>query len=276
MMAVLRVLLNVGFTVGALLGSLGLLVDTRAGYSGILIVNALTFYAVSALAWRLPVSTDEAGGMVRRSISFEVLRDRPYLALAVLNAVLTLHMTLLSVGMPLWITEHSNAPVAVIAPLLAVNTILAITFQVRASRGSETTAGAVRALRIASVSLAACCVLLILVPPLPAVVAVGVLLVAMIALTSGELFQSAGGWALYFNLARDGQHGAYLSLFWLGVSIQQILAPIAVVGAISVGSVGWVALAGLFVLAGIAVPLTSRWAERARDAAAPVPAPAQA
>jgi len=269
MMAFLRVLLNVGFTGGALLGSLALLIDSRAGYAGILLANAATFYAVSALASRLPVTTDEAGAMVRRSISFDVLRDRPYLTLAVLNAVLTLHMTLLAVGMPLWIAEHSNAPVAVIAPLLAVNTVLAVSFQVRASRGSQTSAGAVRALRLASASLAACCLLLVLVPPLPAAVAVGVLLLAMLALTGGELFQSAGGWALSFNLARDGQHGAYLSLFWLGVSVQQILAPVLVVSVIAAGSLGWVGLAALFLLAGLAVPLANRWAERTRATAEP-------
>jgi len=275
MMAFLRVLLNVGFTAGALLGSLALLVDTHAGYSAILVANALTFFAVSALASRLPVSTDKAGAMVRRSISFDVLRDRPYLTLAVLNAVLTLHMTLLAVGMPLWITQHSHAPVAVIAPLLAVNTVLAVAFQVRASRGSQTTGGAVRALRLASGSLAACCLLLVAVPPLPSVVAVGVLLAAMVALTGGELFQSAGGWALSFNLARDGQHGAYLSLFWLGVSMQQILAPVLVVSVIAVGPYGWVGLAAVFLLAGLAVPLTSRWAERARSVeAAEVAVPA--
>ena len=263
MMAVLRVLLNVGFTVGALVGSAALLVDTPTAYMAVLLANGASFVAVAVLAARMPLLTEHAGS-VRRSMSLRVLRDRPYLALAVLNALLTLHMTLLAVGMPLWITQHSRAPVAVVAVLLAVNTVLAVTFQIRASRRAETTQGAVRSLRLASVSLAVCCLLLALVPPLPAVLAVAVLLLGMLALTAGELLQAAGGWSLSFSLARAGQQGAYLSLFWLGVSVQQILAPVVVVGVISVGPLGWVGLAVVFVLTGLLVPVASAWAQRER------------
>jgi hypothetical protein len=99
---------------------------------------------------------------------------------------------------------------------------------------------------------------------LPAVAAAVVLLFGMLALTAGELYQAAGGWSLSFSLARPGQQGAYLSLFWLGVSVQQILAPIVVVGVIAAGPLGWVGLAVLFVLTGLAVPLASGWAQRVR------------
>ena len=272
MMAILRVLLNVGFTVGALIGSAALLVDTPTAYVVTLLANSASFVAVAVLAASMP-RADGPAASVRRAISFSVLRDRPYLALAVLNAVLTLHMTLLAVGVPLWITQHTRAPVAVVAALLAVNTVLAVAFQVRASRRAETAAGAVRSMRLASLALAACCLLLATVPPLPAVPAVLVLLLGMLALTAGELYQAAGGWSLSFSLARPGQQGAYLSLFWLGVSVQQILAPVVVVGVIAAGALGWAGLAALFVLTGLAVLVANGWAQRvrAREAAAVTP-----
>ncbi|WP_306334505.1 MFS transporter [Streptomyces sp. KL118A] len=262
--AVLRSLRNVGFTVGALLGGIGLLIDTRAGYGAILLLNAASFAVLAALAHRLPVLSTPAKSL-RRRFSVDALRDRPFLAFTGINAVLTMHMTLLSIGIPLWIVEHTEAPAAVISPLVAVNTVLAVALQVRASRGTETIAGSAHGLVRAGVSLAVCCLLLVAAPKPPVVVGVGVLLLAMIALTAGELFQSAGGWGGSYLLAAPGQEGVYLSVFWLGVAVQQIAAPVVVGVVITTGTTGWVVLAALFAVCGLAAPVIGRWAQARLD-----------
>lgn len=262
--AVLRSLRNVGFTVGALLGGIGLLIDTRAGYGAILLLNAASFAVLAALAHRLPVLSTPAKSL-RRRFSVDALRDRPFLAFTGINAVLTMHMTLLSIGIPLWIVEHTEAPAAVISPLVAVNTVLAVALQVRASRGTETIAGSARGLVRAGVSLTVCCLLLVAAPKPPVVVGVGVLLLAMIALTAGELFQSAGGWGGSYLLAAPGQEGVYLSVFWLGVAVQQIAAPVVVGVVITTGTTGWVVLAALFAVCGLAAPVIGRWAQARLD-----------
>ncbi|WP_055563046.1 MFS transporter [Streptomyces atriruber] len=262
--AVLRSLRNVGFTVGALLGGIGLLIDTRVGYGAILLLNAVSFAVLAALAHRLPVLSTPAKSL-RRRFSVDALRDRPFLAFTGINAVLTMHMTLLSIGIPLWIVEHTEAPAAVISPLVAVNTVLAVALQVRASRGTETIAGSARGLVRAGVSLAVCCLLLVAAPKPPVVVGVSVLLLAMIALTAGELFQSAGGWGGSYLLAAPGQEGVYLSVFWLGVAVQQIAAPVVVGVVITTGTTGWVVLAALFAACGFAAPVIGRWAQARLD-----------
>ncbi|WP_238013849.1 MFS transporter [Dactylosporangium sp. AC04546] len=269
-MAVMRSLRNVGFTVGAMLGGAALALDTRAAYSCALVLNGVSFAGVAIVAARLPWVAASAGSAIRRTVSFRVLRDRPYLALALLNAVLTLHMPLLAIGMPLWIVTNSNAPKAVVAPLLAVNTVLAVVLQVRASRGSEHPAGAAVHLRRAGISLAVCCGLLALLPRLSAAQAVGLLVLCILAHTAGELYQSSGGWGLSFQLAKEGQHGAYLSVFWLGVSLQQIGAPILMDVVIARGPAAWVALGAVIAVTGLAVPAVTRWAvaTRAREAVA--------
>jgi hypothetical protein len=217
--------------------------------------------ALIAGRMRLRVRT---AGTVRRTISLRVLRDRPYLTIAGLNALLTVHMPLLSIGLPLWIADHSHAPRAIVAPLIAVNTVLAVAFQMRASRGSDTTGGAARCLRLAGFALAACCLILAVVPGLPRAEAVVVLVLAVVALTAGELFQSAGGWGLSYELAVEHQQGAYLSVFWLGVGAQQIAAPLFLGLILSTGPIGWVVLAVLLVAAGLAVPRVTRWAVAVR------------
>ncbi|MFF4268916.1 MFS transporter [Streptomyces sp. NPDC001536] len=274
--AVLRALRNVGFTVGALLGGIGLLIDSRAGYAAILLLNAASFAVLATLAARLPVLSAPAKSL-RRRFSMSVLRDGSFLSFTGINAVLTMHMTLLSIGIPLWIVGHTEVSSALIAPLVAVNTVLAVALQVRASRDTETIAGASRALVRAGVSLALCCLLLVAAPKLPVLLAVGVLLLAMIALTGGELYQSAGGWGGSYLLAAPGQEGVYLSVFWLGVAIQQIAAPVLVSLVVTTGTTGWVVLAALFAVCGFAAPLIGRWAQTQADSRPqPKPTPAEA
>lgn len=261
--AVLRSLRNVGFTGGALLGSIGLLIGTRAGYTAILLANAASFALLAVLAARLRLLAPPSAGL-RRRFSLEVLRDRPFLAFAAVNAVLTVHMTLLSIGLPLWVVGHSHAPVAIIAPLLAVNTVLAVALQVWASRGTDTVAGATRALRRAGLALAACCLLLTVVPPLPALLAGTVLVLAMVALTGGELFQSGGGWGGSYLLAPPERAGVYLSVFWLSVSLQQIAAPVVLTRVVGAGTAGWVVLAAVLAACGLLSPAVGRWAQAAK------------
>ncbi|MFI0967925.1 MFS transporter [Streptomyces sp. NPDC021080] len=258
--AILRSMRNVGFTVGALLGGVGLLIDTRTGYGVILLLNAASFAVLATLASRLPLLNAPTGNL-RRRFSVNVLRDGSFLSFAGINAVLTMHMTLLSIGIPLWIVGHTNVSAALISPLVAVNTVLAVLLQVRASRGTDDIQGAARALVRAGLSLAVCCLLLVTAPGLPVVLAVGALLLAMIALTGGELWQSAGGWGGSYLLAVPGQEGVYLSVFWLGVAVQQIAAPIVVSLVVTAGTTGWVALAALFAASGLAAPAIGRWAQ---------------
>ncbi|MFJ3759355.1 MFS transporter [Streptomyces sp. NPDC090080] len=272
--ATLRSLRNVGFTVGALLGGIGLLIDTRLGYTAILLLNAASFAVLASLAARLPVLSAPAKSL-RRRFSVRVLRDGSFLSFTGINAVLTMHMTLLSIGVPLWIVGHTGVSSALISPLVAVNTVLAVALQVWASRGTDTIAGAARALVWAGLSLAMCCLLLVAAPKLPVVLAIGVLLLAMVALTGGELFQSAGGWGGSYLLAVPGQEGVYLSVFWLGVAVQQIAAPVLVSLVVTTGTTGWVVLAALFAVCGLAAPVIGRWAQAQADAG-PGPDPALA
>jgi MFS family permease len=273
MIAVLRSIRNVGMTVGALLGMVGLLIGTRAGYAAILLANALSFALLATLAARVPllVETSTAGPHPRFAAA--VLRDGPFLAFAAVNAVLTVHMTLLSIGLPLWVVGHSRVSPAIISPLLAVNTVMAVALQVRASRETDTMPAATRALRRAGLALAACCLLFTAVPRLPVVPAAGLLVLAMVALTAGELLQSAGGWAGSYLLAMPGQEGVYLSFFGLRVSLQQIAAPVVLTRVADAGARGWVALAAVLGGCGLVAPAIGRWAQvRATTRAAPAPA----
>jgi MFS family permease len=264
-MAIIRAVRNVGFTIGAALASLAIAIDSRPAYLIVLFANSASFMFVAAVVrtvpmWAMVAPPTQTATVIKHPSLFRALSNVPYLTVAALNAGLTIHMTLLAIGMPLWVSQHTRAPLTLVSVLVVVNTVLAVLFQVRASRGSDTVPGAARAQYRAGVALAVCCVLFALAAELSGSLASVVLVAAMLALTAGELFQSAGGWGLSYQLADPHRQGACLALFSLGSSVQQIVAPLLIAGpVIGSGALGWLALgAGLFVCGAASVGV-ARW-----------------
>jgi MFS family permease len=284
LMARIRVVYNIGFTVGGALAGVGLSIGTRDAFAAMFLANALTF-AIAAIALPyVPLTPREPAGQEELAAPDAAEPDRPqprprplrdwsYLRVAALNGVLTLHISLLSIAVPLWVVEHTRAPSALVGPLLIVNTMLAVLFQVRATKGTDTAAGSATALLRASVALAACCVLFALAPRLPAAWAVVLLVAAVASMTFGELFQSAGGWGISYKLAPEQSRTEYFAVFSLGTSVQYIIGPTLVtIGVIDHGTVGWIILAAVFLLAGLlARPATAAAARESRNAATPGP-----
>jgi MFS family permease len=269
MMAQVRVVDNIGYTFGALLATVAISHGTRPVFNAIMLGNALTFVIAAALLPRvrlLPVTGGSNDASAPHApLRLHALRDGWYVALAAVNGILVLHMVLLGIAVPLWVTLHTSAPPALVGILLVVNTALAVLLQVRVARGSEALQGGVTALRRGGVALAVCCGLLALAPLWDETALVVLTLVlGVVALTAGELFQSAGGWSLSYLLAPTRSRAEYLATFNLGTSMQLVLGPMLVtVGIVGNGSFGWLGLAGCFLMAAAAVgPLAAGAARR--------------
>src|SRR5207244_9136469 len=82
-----------------------------------------------------------------------------YLLLTVANGVLYLHSVILAVALPLWIVNRTSAPKAMTGVVLIVNTVMAVTLQVKLSAGGDDLARAARKQRFAGWALAACCLI---------------------------------------------------------------------------------------------------------------------
>ncbi|MFD5434616.1 MFS transporter [Kitasatospora sp. NPDC127067] len=191
------------------------------------------------------------------------LRDGPFLAVTVLNALLCLQFAVLEVGIPLWIVQETDAPRITVAGTLIVNTLLVITLQVRATRGTEERTGAARACGRAGVVLAASCLVVSLAHGLPAGVAAVVVLGGVALQSLGEVVAQAGGWALSYDLAGERDHGAYQGVFNAGTAAALMAGP-ALVGTLVIGygMVGWVVLGTVLAAAGLAMRPAVRWAGR--------------
>jgi hypothetical protein len=190
-----------------------------------------------------------------------VLSDRPYVGLALLNVVVALHDSLLLVAMPLWILTRTSAPLAMTGLLFTLNTVLVVLLQVRTARRIAARRGISASYRTAALAFVVACVAFALAAGASTQVAVVLLVMALAALTLGELENTAGEWFLSVELAPHHLRGRYLGLFKTSMALQQAIGPL-VVTAILVhwGRMGWIALA--LALAS-AVPASRRLATHA-------------
>jgi hypothetical protein len=154
--AFMRSALNIGFTLGALIGGLALATNSDTVIRWMPVLPAVILAINAFLITRLP----DAHGEVDASSDIEalvdspkrrsVLRNRGYVAMSFFDGVLGTNQILLNVVIPLWLVQETDAPRVLLAWLFGTNTVLAVLLQVPASRGSETVNGALRAARIST------------------------------------------------------------------------------------------------------------------------------
>ncbi|APY89759.1 MFS transporter [Streptomyces alfalfae] len=262
-LAHLQATLNAGLAVGAAVGGLALRYDTADAYRAVFVVDAVSFLLCAAVLLRLPAAAR------RRSAPHEprlaVLRDRPYAVVTLLNAVLLLRMPLLSLAVPLWIVERTEAPGWLASALFLLNTLAVMAFQVRMARGVAGPAAASRAVRRSGFVMAASCLVFALsaAAGLPPWGTVTVLVLGALLHVAGEMRQSAGAWQIGFALAPAAHVGQYQGFFGTGVPLARALGPLLLTWLLVVwGAPGWPVLGALFLGASLAMGPAVRWAER--------------
>ena len=268
-MAILRATRNAGFSLGALLAVPLIAAGSAAAFRALVFGDALSFAVAALILARVPVTRPAA--MRRRAGYLTVLgsfRDWRYARLASLNSVLTLHMTILAFGIPLWLIHATSAPVGLVAVLMLLNTVMAVVLQVPFSRHATVPGGAPRALRLAGVMLAGCSVAIAAAAHVSPVFAAALLVLATALLSLSEIWQAAGAWELSYRYADPEREVQYLAVFSLGVTAQDVFGPALVTAVvISAGTAGWLGLAALFLVATVlAGPATAALERASRPA----------
>ncbi|MEV7885008.1 MFS transporter [Streptomyces sp. NPDC002817] len=255
-LAYLQSAFNAGLAVGAGLGGLAIQAGTREAYLAVFAMDAVTFVACAGVLLRLPSVAPVA---VRKRHGLGVVRDRRYVAVTALNTVLLLRMPLLSLGLPLWIAERTQAPTWLVSALFVLNTGAVMLFQVRMARGVTGIGSAVGAVRRSGwVMLAACAVFALSAGASPWVAA-GVLVAGAVLQVVAEMGQSAGSWQLSFDLAPADRVGEYQGFFGTGVTVARTLGPLVVTTLlIGWGTAGWLLLGGVTLLASYAMGPVAR------------------
>ncbi|MFJ6776725.1 MFS transporter [Kitasatospora sp. NPDC091257] len=264
--SLLRSVMNAGLVVGSGGAALALQSDSYAGYVTVMVLDAASFLGATALLAGLPVrdlTVGRDGAPEAAAGRRTVLRDRRYLLVTVLHALLELQLPVLTVGIPLWVVLATDAPAAVVAAVSVVNCLLVVVFQVRASRDVDDVPSAARACARGGLLLAGGCLLYAAAQSGPAAVATAAILVGALVHSLGELLTSAGGWTLSLDLADPRSHGEYQGVFMSGQAAAHVIGPLVIsLTVVDHGVVGWAVLAGVFVLAGAALPAAVRYAEQ--------------
>lgn len=268
----LRTVTNVAMGVGGSLGMLALQADSRGAYTVVIVVNAAGFALAALLVRRLPVRTTAAELAAESAESgdpasrWRAVRDLPFLTVTVLNGVLALQYSLLEVGLPLWIAQHTEAPRWSVALIAILNCALVALLMVRVSRGIDDLPRAVRAMGRSGVLLGLACLVFALTAGLSPMWAVAVLALGAVAQVLAEVLASAGAWNIGYGLADPRAQGVYQGVYATGSSAATMAAPALITfTAIEHGTAGWVFLAVLFTVAGLAIRPAVAWAERTGD-----------
>jgi MFS family permease len=276
--AFMRSALNIGFTVGALIGGLALATNSDSVVrmvpiltSAILGINFLLILRLPHAENEIPSSGDEPSSALassdqprpraRRGPS--AFRNRGFLAMSFFDGILGTNQVLLNVVIPLWLVQETDAPRVLLAWLFGTNTVLAVLLQVPASRGSETVGGALRAARISTGFMVLSCFVVMVTHDTLGWVTISLVWLGHVTVTGAELFQSAGHWGLTSELSESDRRAEYQGVYHVGATLGSVWAPaLFTFLAMSWGTTGWLVIAGIVVVGGIGIHPTARAAER--------------
>jgi hypothetical protein len=261
-MAFGRAYLNVGFTIGSGLGAAALALDSRTGLLALVLLNACVMLINATFVSRLPHVHAEASPGSRPS-PWGVLRDHPFTALAGVFAVIGLSETIFSELLPLWAVTMTDAPKPILGALFALNTILAVTLQVPATRGADGPAGVVRLMRWSGIATALACPVAALSGATRGWETVAILALAVVLVTGTELWSSASQWWVLTEMPPPAQRGVYQGASTSVQGIFKMIGPAAMTFlAIRTGGWGWWVIAAFFAACAAAVSPAMAWASR--------------
>ena len=261
--AYLRSVTNIGVALGAMAAGWAIQLDSSAAYLSLFAGSAVSFAVCAVIVRGMPrTEVVPAAGGTR----WGVLRDRPFMALTVLDGVLAIQLQILTFAVPLWLVTYAFGQRWLISVTVVVNTVVVVFFQVWASSRVDTPEAGGRALRRAGFAFLLSCVLISCTVGLPGWLMAAVLLAGIVVHTFGEMWQAAGEFELSFGLAPPHAQGQYLGLFGMGAGLSQSISPaLLTILCIGLGKPGWYLLGGLLAATGLAAPLVVRWAAATRD-----------
>ncbi|WP_328321410.1 MFS transporter [Kribbella sp. NBC_00382] len=257
--AYLRAITNIGIMAGAGVGALALHFDTALAYRVMFVLDSVltltSAFVILAVPRVAPQPKNEDGPV------WVALRDRGYLAVAALNAGMSIHYAVLDVAIPLWVVDHTQAPRWTVALLLVVNTVVVSLFQVRSSRGIADPTSAAKATRTAGWLLLASMALFAGASGGGVVVAITLLVLGAFVQVIGELLQSSGSFLLSYDLAPNQAQGQYQGVWGTSMSISTMVAPtVLALLPLGLGVPGWIILGVWFAVIGVLFVPVVRWA----------------
>ncbi|MEU8174821.1 MFS transporter [Microbispora hainanensis] len=258
LLAAQRSLRNAGLGAGGLIAGAALGLGSEAAYRVIVLVSAAAFAGAALILRTIPVpgGQDRAAGRAgaagtpapaaaRGSGGYRlVLRDRTFLALTLQNVPTAFGYMVLSVALPVYVTQELDVSASLVGVLYAVNTVgiallqIPVTRRLIRYRRTRTVAAGAATFGASFAAFA----LLAGVPVRP--VALAGVFAATALFTLGEMLHGAPLSALVSSAAPEETRGRYMAVYQFSWAIPITLAPAVLTALLSLSPVSmWLLLA---------------------------------
>jgi len=267
--------LNVGFTLGAIVGGIALAFDNLTVMRWMPLFTLAIGLLNAVFITRLPRAPhDDVRSSSRSSEPKAQPRGRGplhnvgWMLASLCNGTLWTNQVLLNVVIPLWLVQATDAPHWLLAWLFGTNTVLCIFLPAYTSRGVATISDALRSVRISGGFFVLSCLITMATHSTAGFVTIFLVWLGHVAVTGAELYVSGASWAFQAKLmdpARRGEYGGVAEVFstlggrW-APAVYTLLAmswhPAGLPGA------GWLVIAGISIAAVVGMHPSVRMAER--------------
>lgn len=254
--------LNIGFTLGAALGGVAL------AFGNDTVIRMLPWFTAVLIAFngfwisRLP-KVDKTRHDKGAGLGGSALRNRGFLATAVLSGILETNQVLLQIVIPLWLVEETDAPRVLLAWLFGTNTVMCIFLPMVTARGVRDLSTALRAAWISTGFFVLSCLITLFTHSTVGLVTILLVWLGHVTVTGAELYLAAARWSFESELSDPNRRGEYQGADNLGHSLGYVWAPAAYTYlAMNWGPGGWLLIAAIVFTASLGLGPSTRAARR--------------
>jgi MFS family permease len=256
--------LNVGFTLGSLLGGIALAFHSNQVLHALPWFTAAVFLVNAVAISRLPRAPHDDRTAEERAVKVPgpgPLRNLGWLLTTFCGGVFWTNQVLLNIVIPLWLIEQTDAPRVLLAFLFGTNTVMCILLPMAAARGVHDLPTALKAVRVSSTFFVVSCLITLATHDTVGWVTIALVWLGHVTVTGAELYLSAASWSFDAELMDPRQRGAYQGAAELSSTLGRVWAPaLYTFLAMSWGAGGWLVIAAIIVAATIGVHPATRMA----------------
>ncbi len=258
--------LNVGFTLGSLMGGIALAFHSNDVLHALPWFTAAVFLVNGAAITRLPRASHDERTPEERKVKVAgpgPLRNPGWLLTTFFGGVFWTNQVLLNVVIPLWLVQKTDAPRVLLAFLFGTNTVMCIFLPMAAARGVKDVPTALKAMRVSSSFFVVSCLITLATHDTVGWVTIALVWLGHVTVTGAELYLSAASWTFEAELMDPRQRGAYQGAAELSSTLGRVWAPaLYTFLAMNWGAVGWLLIASIIVVATIGIHPSTRLARR--------------
>jgi hypothetical protein len=258
--------LNVGFTLGSLLGIIALGPESLTLLMVMPLFTAVVFLFNAFNIRRLPDAAHDMRTAEERQAKLPgagPMKNVGWLATSFFTGMLWTNQVILNIVIPLWLVEKTDAPWVILSLLFGTNTVMCIVLPMAAARGVKDVTTALRAIRISTVFFVISCVITLSTHNTVGLWTIVLFFLGHVTLTGAELFLSAASWTFEAELMDPRRRGEYQGAAELSGTLGRVWAPAAFTFlAMTWSTYGWLVIAGLIAFAAAAIHPSTAMARR--------------